>query len=55
MDSSTIKALERFDPSKPILKCDNCGFWKNIEKSDLSLFEKLGRYTCMNCGNLVIF
>lgn len=53
MDSAIGKALERFDKNKPILKCDNCGFWKNIEKTDIILFEKLGSYSCMNCGNKI--
>lgn len=53
MDSSIRKALMRFDKTKPILKCSNCGFWKNLEKDDKFLFERLHRYTCLNCGKTI--
>lgn len=53
MDSMIRKELERFDKTKPILKCSNCGLWRNLAKSDKILFEKLGRYTCMQCGKLI--
>jgi len=55
MDSAVNKALQRFDKNKPILKCDNCGFWKNIEKSDKLLFERLGYYSCFSCGKIIHF
>ena len=51
MNSAVRKALQRFDDNKPIIKCLNCGFWKNIEKSDTFLFERLGYYSCFNCGS----
>jgi len=53
MDSAVSKALRRFDKNKPTLKCDNCGFWKNIEETEKSLFKSLGYYSCMNCGKII--
>jgi len=53
MDSAVSKALQRFDKNKPTLKCDNCGFWKNIEETEKSLFKSLGYYSCMNCGKII--
>lgn len=51
VSSSIKKAQERFDPDKPIMKCKKCGFWKNIEKSEIFLFKSLGYHSCMNCGS----
>ena len=39
--------------NKPLIKCDKCGKWKKIEKSDSFLFERLGYYTCINCDNKI--
>jgi Zn finger protein HypA/HybF involved in hydrogenase expression len=50
--SSAVKeAQKRFDVTKQIVKCNNCGFWKNFEKSDNFLLKNLGYLSCFNCGS----
>jgi uncharacterized Zn finger protein len=53
MPTMVKRALKNFDKNRPILKCNKCGLWRNITKTDETLFKTLKYYSCINCGTVI--